>query len=65
MFIPSRLLRRLYTSGSLENTAQGVQFSVKHRLEDARQTGLRSVKIDAHEVPRPRVLLCVAGAFGL
>ena len=51
MFIPSMLLRKLYTYGSLQNTDQGVRFSVKNRLKDARLTKLRHIKIDDQEVP--------------
>jgi hydroxymethylglutaryl-CoA reductase (NADPH) len=36
MFIPSMLLKRLYTFSSLKNTPGGVQLSVKNRLSDAR-----------------------------
>ncbi|HSO27559.1 MAG TPA: hydroxymethylglutaryl-CoA reductase, partial [Anaerolineales bacterium] len=51
MHIPSMLLKRLYTFGSLQNLDDGIQFSVKNRLSDARLTGLKSVKIDGREIP--------------
>ncbi|NJN43696.1 MAG: hypothetical protein HC806_02470 [Anaerolineae bacterium] len=51
MIIPTMLLRRLYTFGSLENTSDGVKFSVKNRLSDATLTGITFVKIDGQEVP--------------
>jgi hydroxymethylglutaryl-CoA reductase (NADPH) len=51
MIIPTMLLRRLYTFGSLENTSDGVKFSVKNRLSDVTLTGITFVKIDGQKVP--------------
>jgi len=51
MFVPSLLLKQLYTFGSLKNSAAGVQFSIKNRLSDATLTGLRGIRIDGREVP--------------
>ena len=45
MFIPAVLLKRLYTFSSLTNTVNGLQFSIKNRLNDAQFTGLKSLKI--------------------
>ncbi len=50
MFVPSVLLKQLYTFGSLENTDQGVEFSIKNRLKDATLTELVTVKIDGERV---------------
>jgi hydroxymethylglutaryl-CoA reductase (NADPH) len=50
MFVPSVLLRQLYTFGSLENTDQGVQFSIKNRLKDATLTELVEVKVNGTSV---------------
>jgi hydroxymethylglutaryl-CoA reductase (NADPH) len=50
MYIPSLLLRQLYTFGSLKNVENGVEFSVKNRLSDADLTGITSIKIDKDEV---------------
>lgn len=55
MFVPSLLLKRLYTFGSLTNTDDGVRFSLKNRFSDAELTSLRSVRIDGDEVPREAV----------
>ncbi len=55
MLIPSLLLKKLYTLGSLKNAGQGVTFSIKNRLSDAELIGLRTVAIDGHEIP-PGVL---------
>jgi len=55
MAIPSMLLRQLYTNGSLQNSARGVEFSVKNRLSDATLLELFSVKFDGVEVPRSQL----------
>lgn len=55
--IPSMLLRQLYTFGSLKNTEQGVQFSIKNRLSDAEFTELQGVKIDGRAIPREAIVL--------
>jgi len=57
MFVPSALLRRLYTFGSLENTDRGVEFAIKNRLKDATLIGLQEVKIGGVSVPRDQVSL--------
>lgn len=51
MFVPSLLLKQLYTFGSLRNSEDGVQFSIKNRLSDATLTGLRGIRIDSREIP--------------
>ncbi len=50
MKIPSLVLRQLYTNGSLTPTDEGLAFSLKNRLTDAKLTGLQSVTIDGTEV---------------
>ncbi|GMQ78088.1 MAG: hydroxymethylglutaryl-CoA reductase [Anaerolineae bacterium] len=55
--IPSLILKRLHTYGSLTNTDEGVQFSVKNRLSDAVLTGISKVKIDGKEIPLESVRL--------
>jgi hydroxymethylglutaryl-CoA reductase (NADPH) len=57
MLIPTMLLKRLYTFGSLENTPEGVTFAVKNRLSDVVLTGLSHIKIDGHEIPFPALVL--------
>jgi hydroxymethylglutaryl-CoA reductase (NADPH) len=49
--IPHLMLRQLYTFGSLRNTGDGVEFSVKNRLADARLTAVKSVRFDGVEAP--------------
>ena len=50
MKIPSLVLRQLYTNGSLTPTPQGISFSLKNRLTDAKLTALKSVSVDGIEV---------------
>lgn len=50
-FIPSMILKQLYNFGSLENVEQGVKFTVKNRLSDAKLIGLLGVKIDGKDIP--------------
>ena len=55
MFVPSMLLKQLYTFGSLKNTGEGVPFSISNRLSDVPVTGASTpnengfVSIDAGE----------------
>jgi hydroxymethylglutaryl-CoA reductase (NADPH) len=51
MFIPSLILKKLYTLNSLKNNGSGVQFSLKNRLSDAVFTELRSVKLAGKDIP--------------
>lgn len=60
MLIPSLLLKKLYTLGSLKNTPQGVVFSIKNRLSDAELVGLRSITVDGREIPLRAVRLVLA-----
>ncbi len=53
--IPSMILKQLHTFGSLKNTADGVQFSVKNRLNDTKLTGLTGLKFDGREVALDKV----------
>ncbi len=55
--VPSLLLKQLYTFGSLENVQEGVCFSIKNRLSDARLTGIRFIKVDGARVPSDAIVL--------
>lgn len=55
MFIPTMLLKRLYTFSSLENTNNGVSFSIKNRLSDAKLTELVGIKINGTDVPLSQI----------
>ena len=59
MKIPSLVLRQLYTNGSLTPTADGVAFSLKNRLTDARLTGLASVTVDGQTVTADALALAL------
>ena len=50
MMIPNLFLKKLYTQGSLRNTAAGAQFALKNRLSDAEVIGLGSMAIDGRPV---------------
>jgi hydroxymethylglutaryl-CoA reductase (NADPH) len=64
MKIPALVLRQLYTNGSLTPTGDGVRFSLKNRLMDARLTALHGVSVDGQTVPSDRLLLEVEGDGG-
>lgn len=51
MFIPSMVLKQLYTFGSLKNVPDGVRLSVKNRLSETRLTGILRLRIDGREIP--------------
>ncbi len=55
--IPKLLLKQLYTRGSLENTSNGIKFSIKNRLKDAKVTGLVSLKINNDDIPMSKVVI--------
>lgn len=57
MIIPSMLLKKLYTLGSLRNVDGGVAFSVKNRLSDAELVGLNQVALDGKPVALDRLRL--------
>jgi len=55
--IPTMLLKRLYTYGSLENVNGGVRFNIKNRLSDAQITEFQAVRIDGKAVPNNAITL--------
>ncbi len=55
--IPDKVLKRLYTYGSLKNTDEGIEFEVKNRLQDAKFAGLRKVQINGEEIEESRIRL--------
>jgi hydroxymethylglutaryl-CoA reductase (NADPH) len=57
MMIPSLLLKKLYTLGSLKNTPAGVQFAIKNRLSDGELIGAAGIAIDGHPVALATVVL--------
>jgi hydroxymethylglutaryl-CoA reductase (NADPH) len=57
MFIPSMLLKRLYTFSSLKNIPGGVQLSVKNRLSDAKLIGITQIKVGDQSFPLDQTTL--------
>ena len=57
MYIPTMLLKRLYTYSSLKNRPEGVVFSVKNRLSDASLTGLNGISINNKPIPLESIVL--------
>ena len=60
MYIPSMLLKRLYTYSSLKNTGRGVQFEVKNRLSDARLTQITGIAVNQKDIPIESITLVTA-----
>jgi len=56
-FIPSILLKQLYTRGSLRNSDDGIKFSIKNRLKDAQITEVIEVKIEDQKIPNEHIKL--------
>jgi len=65
MPIPSLLLNRLYTVGSLKNTDAGAQFAFKNRLADAELTALGRIAIDGEPLALDRVRFDLGDRCGL
>lgn len=57
MFIPSILLKQLYTRGSLKSVNGGICFTVKNRLKDGTLKELQEVKVDGEPVDLANVML--------
>jgi len=60
MIFPSLLLKKLYTAGSLTNTAAGARFALKNRLSDAEVVGLSLVAIDGKPVALDHITIDLA-----
>jgi hydroxymethylglutaryl-CoA reductase (NADPH) len=55
--IPEKVLKRLYTYGSLKNTDDGIQFEVKNRLQDAKFAGINRTEINGERIEPSRITL--------
>jgi hydroxymethylglutaryl-CoA reductase (NADPH) len=55
MFIPSILLKQLYTFGSLRKTDDGLQFSLKNRLKDAVLEGIEHIAINGRQIESEKI----------
>ena len=65
MKIPSLILKRLHTYGSLNNVDEGVRFSLKNRLSDALLTRVLGISVAGVEVPISKVRLELDGAASI
>jgi hydroxymethylglutaryl-CoA reductase (NADPH) len=61
MKIPGLILKQMYTLGSLENTEEGIRFSLKNRLSNATLTRISEVRCDGRPVALEAVLLEMDG----
>lgn len=61
MFVPSLLLKQLYTFGSLKNTENGVTFSLKNRLSDATITDIHHIAISGINADLKKTVLMLSG----
>ncbi len=57
MFVPSVLLKQLYTFGSLRNSSEGIRFAIKNRLSDATLVEVSRVAIDGEDLPLEKIVL--------
>jgi len=55
MFVPSFLLKQLYTRGSLRCVADGIEFSIKNRLKDAFIRQIIYVRVNGDRIPLDKV----------
>lgn len=55
--IPKLLLRQLYTYGSLKNTEEGISFSLKNRLKNAKLTGIKCIRIGEDKISPERIFI--------
>ena len=59
MFVPSILLKQLYTHGSLKKTEDGLTFMLKNRLKDATLKELKWISLDGEKIPDDKITLQV------
>lgn len=57
MFVPSILLKQLYTHGSLTKTDTGISFSLKNRLKDATIKELQWISLDGEKIAPHKISL--------
>ncbi len=61
MEIPSLILQKLYSAGSLSNVKDGIHFCLTNPLGDATLTGILKVEISGQEMPLDIVIATVDG----
>jgi len=57
MKIPSMLLKRMYTFGTLKNDSEGVRFSLKNRLSDAKLLRVHEISINGESLELDRITI--------
>ena len=57
MFVPSILLKQLYTRASLTKTDKGLSFSLKNRLKDATIKEVKWISLDGEKIPEDKISL--------
>lgn len=57
MFVPSLVLKQLYTFGSLKNVEEGVAFEIKNRLSDAKIQRVTSLAIGGQTIDLDDIVL--------
>jgi hydroxymethylglutaryl-CoA reductase (NADPH) len=60
MFIPSLLINKMYTVGSLKNTPKAVEFSLKNRLNDATLYRIEKMELDKKNIDLSKATLSAA-----
>ena len=65
MFVPSMLLKQLYTRGSLTNTDSGLSFLLKNRLKDAKINELLGIKINGQEFSLDSISLQIGDSLAI
>lgn len=61
MKVPTFLLRRLYVKGSLRNTDDGWEFTLRNSIAGGEATGLDSLVVDGVTVPASQTFFGVEG----
>ena len=55
MFVPSILLKQLYTRGSLTKAGNGLTFTLKNRLKDATINEVKWISLDGEKIPEDKI----------
>lgn len=63
MFVPSMLLKQLYTRGSLTKQDGKVSFMLKNRLKDATLNELLFVSLDGNKIPDDKISLQIGKQY--
>ena len=61
MFVPSILLKQLYTRGSLTKAGNGLTFTLKNRLKDATINEVKWISLDGEKIPEDKISIQLTG----